>query len=209
MAADRHAQSRALSKRPDRAGGIRFDSARVWLMARCSAAAPHCIVRRLEAEARLQIDGARAQGRLCLAEFAAGDRVLNTVWVEVDAVEDVEGIGAQFELGILAEDRHLGQAEGLGESGVEVAIVRTVERVASHAGRLRRRIRGGERRGGGCKRGSGEVSLRTVGIVPIGTTGLEGGVAGVVACAAEIGCRTQYRVRAAAVVELAGNAIEL
>jgi predicted methyltransferase MtxX (methanogen marker protein 4) len=76
----------------------------------------------LEAEACLQVDDAAAQGCLRLAEVGGRDDVGDSGWIEVKVVEEIESIGTDFELCVLAEDRHSGKAEGLRDGGVDVAV---------------------------------------------------------------------------------------
>src|ERR1022692_4678307 len=63
---------------------------------------------RLEAEPRLEADGARSQSRAVLPEVWRRDVVVHLRWVQVKEIEKVEGIAADLELGILAEDGKLG-----------------------------------------------------------------------------------------------------
>src|SRR6185312_3244870 len=64
---------------------------------------------RLEAEAGLQVERAGAECGGELAEIrAAGDGIGDLLHVQVDVIEEVEGVDADFDFGVFAEGGHVG-----------------------------------------------------------------------------------------------------
>jgi hypothetical protein len=98
-----------------------------------------CGCRQLEAKARLEADGACAEQGGVLAEVRRVDVGGDSGWVEVDVVEEIEGVGADFNLGVVTEDAKIGQTERLGQRGVDVLVARPIEGVAAGAWRWRKR----------------------------------------------------------------------
>src|SRR3569833_1433198 len=83
---------------------------------------PSLFLRRdLEFEVRLQFDRSAAKYGSCPAKVRVGDGVDRSI--EVELVEDIVGIGAQFQACAFPQHSHLGQAEALdaGDIGAEVA----------------------------------------------------------------------------------------
>src|ERR1700691_1916740 len=93
-----------------------------------------------EAEPRRQHDNPASKSARNRAEVRAANVVRDHIRVEIQVVEQVEGIHSQFKPGVLAEHRHIRQAEALRQREIYVFISRKVERVALDPGRLRNRV---------------------------------------------------------------------
>jgi len=166
----------------------------------------------IEAEAGLQGYGAGPEGGGGLSEVTGLDvigdaaAVAGAAGFEVEVVEDVEGIGANFEGSSLTQAPDSSQAEALGQGSVDVAIAGPGEEVPADAGPFRNKCAIGVEVGAGGDGGRNEVGEAAIGEVSVGAAAHAGArfvgiVAGIVACASEVGGRQHPGVAAGGAIE--------
>src|SRR2546429_5304071 len=95
---------------------------------------------RLEVEASGYRDDTASETSRSLAEVSVGNVIRNIIRVEVQIVEQVEGVNSELKLSAFAEHRHVRQAKGFGQRHIHVPVSRAVEPVAMDTGRLRKRV---------------------------------------------------------------------
>src|SRR5579875_3889459 len=83
----------------------------------------------LEAEPRLKSDGATAKRNRVLPKVRGGHICGDLPWIEVQDVEEVECIGADFDPRVFAEKSGVRKAETLAERSIDIAVIRSDERI--------------------------------------------------------------------------------
>ena len=102
---------------------------------------PFCtgVVRGLKAESGLEFNHPGAESTSRFAEVRTLDIALDAVpaagTIQVDFIEQVVEVGANFDLSILANQFHVRQPERLAELGIDIKVARPGKRVAGNAWR--------------------------------------------------------------------------
>src|SRR5260370_8074599 len=87
----------------------------------------------LEAESCRHRDGTGSKSRSIPAEARGVNVVHDPGWVEVQIVEQVVGINAEFKLGVFAKHRYIRQPKGLAPRHIHVPVSLHVEGDAAYA----------------------------------------------------------------------------